>query len=702
MRDIRLLRRTILTETFPKLESKAPVAAPLHLSIIIIIVSFAVYFNALFNAFVFDDIFQILENQWIRDIRNIPAIFSQSVWGFNSKASVLHYYRPMMHLVYTFNYYLFGLKPWGFHLVNIVMHAGVSVLVFVTASRLLRGSHFSSVNPYLSPPFIAALLFATHPVHTEVVTWAAAVPELSFTFFSLLSLYLYIRSDKGSINSYVLSLVSYAFALFSKETALTLPIILAAYDFGLQEGPGRSFKEYLRRYIPYLTVTALYLIMRSYGLRDVAPVTKVVELSVYGYVINSLSFFAHYLVKLIFPVHLNAYHMFHPITSVLEPEGLLALSIAVIFMILVTMALKMNRPVFFSLVLVAVPLIPTFYIIGNSEVGISERYLYFPSFGFVLLLVIAADKIRINKPEMTVGLGMVLASVIGLYSVGTVSRNTIWKDEYTFFADTVKKSPDSAILHEALSGVLFNRGETDESIRESLQALTLNPSYAPAYIDLGAAYNKKGRLDKSAECFLIALQLKPLSWEAYHGLGVTYLNSGRVDEAIEQFEISLRLNPGFFDARKNICIAYMQRGLADKAIEHCRNAVEMDPTDADAHSLLGTAYKTKGLIDDAIEQYEAVVMLMPTWVIHNNLGILYDSKNMPEKAIEHYQAALKLQPDNAKAYHNLGIAYAKMGLMDQALINLDNAVKLDPQEQGFRKNLQKVLEMKNSAHKETR
>jgi tetratricopeptide (TPR) repeat protein len=692
----------MLTERLLKFASKTPAATPLRLSVIIIIVTFAVYFNALFNAFVFDDIFQVLENQWIRDIRNIPAIFSQSVWGFNSKASVLHYYRPLMHLIYTFNYYLFGLKPWGFHLVNIVLHAGVSVLVFVIALQLLRESHFSHVNTYLSPPFIAALLFATHPIHTEVVTWVAAVPELSFTFFSLLSLYLYIRSEKGSRSSYIVSLVSYAFALFSKETALTLPIILVAYDFTLREGSPRSLKEHFRRYIPYLTVTGLYLMVRSYGLRDVAPVKKVFELSVYEYVLNVFSFFSHYAAKLIFPIHLNAYHIFHPITSILETEGLLALCIAVIFTVLLAIALKKNKPVFFSLILVAVPLIPTFYIIGNSEVGISERYLYLPSFGFVLLLAIIADKIRVNKPEMTVGLGLLFAVLIGLYSFGTVSRNIIWKDEYTFFTDTVKKSPDSAILHEALSSVLFNRGDTDESIRESLQALKLNPSYAAAHIDLGAAYNKKGWLDKSVEHFLLALQLKPLSWEAYHGLGVTYLNLGRVDEAIEQLETALRLNPGFADARKNICIAYMQKGLFDKAIEHCRIEVEINPTDAQAHYLLGAAYKAKGLIDDAIEQYEAVVRLVPTSAVHNNLGILYDSKNMPDKAIEHYQTSIKLQPDYAKAYHNLGIAYAKMGLMDQAVMSLENAVKLDPHEQGFRKNLQKVLEMKNAAPKGTR
>ncbi|HEY9245981.1 MAG TPA: tetratricopeptide repeat protein, partial [Candidatus Methanoperedens sp.] len=547
------------------LVSRMPAATPSRHIFIIISVSIAIYFNALFNAFVFDDIFQVLENQWIRDIGNIPAIFSQSVWGFNDKASVLHYYRPLMHLIYMFNYHLFGLNPWGFHLVNILFHAGGSVLVYITAMRFLKEAHPSTFNTYLSLPFITAILFATHPIHTEVVAWVAAVPEIAFTFFFLLSFYLYMRSEDGSRSNYILSLVSYAFALLSKETALTLPIILVAYDFVLKVRPLRSVKEHFKTYIPYLIVTALYFVARSYGLRDVSPVKKVFDLSLYEYVINVFSFFMHYIAKLILPIHLNAYHIFHPITTILALEGLLALIISVAFIIIVVMALKKNKSVFFSLALVAVPLIPTFYIIGNSEVGISERYLYLPSFGFVLLLALLADMIRVKKPAMNMGLGLCLAVLICFYSMGTINRNAVWKDEYTYFTDTVKKSPDSAILHEALSSVLYNKGDVGGAIEESLQALKLNPNYAAAHIDLGAAYNKKGWLDNSAEHFLMALQLKPLSWEAYRGLGVTYLNLGRVDDAIEQLETSLRLNPAITDAHKNICIAYMRKGLLEKA-----------------------------------------------------------------------------------------------------------------------------------------
>src|SRR5208337_4056208 len=138
--------------------------------IILVLVSFAVYFNALSGEFVYDDKYQIVDNPWIRKISNIPTIFTKGVWSFQSETIISDFYRPLMHTVYMLNYYLFGLNPWGFHLVNILFHCGVSVLVFLVIRRLMREQKALISPAYLSPPFIAAMLFATHPIHTEAVT----------------------------------------------------------------------------------------------------------------------------------------------------------------------------------------------------------------------------------------------------------------------------------------------------------------------------------------------------------------------------------------------------------------------------------------------------------------------------------------------------------------------------------------------------
>ena len=102
-----------------------------------------------------------------------------------------------MHIVYMLNYHVFGLSPWGFHLVNVLFHSGVTVLVFLIIRRFLPEQGGTTPPAYLSPPFIAAMLFASHPIHTEAVTWIAGLPDVAFTFFYLLSFYFYILLRGG-------------------------------------------------------------------------------------------------------------------------------------------------------------------------------------------------------------------------------------------------------------------------------------------------------------------------------------------------------------------------------------------------------------------------------------------------------------------------------------------------------------------------
>jgi hypothetical protein len=171
---------------------------------VIVLISAGVYANTLVNDFVYDDRSQVLENRFILDFRYLPDIFTKSAWSFQSAPVVSNYYRPMMNVIYMPSYYIFGLTSWGFHLGNILFHAGNSILVLLLARRLfadkparLQAEKLTSeqvcrpdavlplTSTFLAPPFLAALLFAVHPIHTEAVAWVAAVPELSFTLFYL-------------------------------------------------------------------------------------------------------------------------------------------------------------------------------------------------------------------------------------------------------------------------------------------------------------------------------------------------------------------------------------------------------------------------------------------------------------------------------------------------------------------------------------
>jgi len=501
---------------------------PFLLIIIILLTSFAVYFNALFNEFVYDDNLQILENGWIKNIRFIPEIFSKNAWGYREDLS--NYYRPLMNIIFMFNYHIFGLKPWGFHLMNILFHACVSVLVFIIASILLRKSHPSALTPSPLFPFIAAMLFATHPIHTEAVTWISGIPELSFTFFYLLSLYFYIRAGEGLKSGYLYSVLSFSLAILCKETALTLLIILFLYDITFGSTNDR-FRNYLKRYTSYYIVAGIYLIVRFLVLGGFAPIKRHAQLSFYQYAINVFPLFAKYLEKLLLPINLNAFHVFHPISSIFETKGMLSFGVTASFFILTFIALKKNKVAFFCLSLMTIPLLPVLYIPAVGDNTFAERYLYLPSVGFVILLALFLVSIK-SKLRRGASILVVVFLLLGVYATVTVSRNRDWKDDYTLFTDTVKKSPDAAIPRNILGHILSEKGWLDEGMQQYRIALALNPNLVEAHNNLGNAYYKKGLLDYAIREYQIALFLNPNDRDALYNLSVVY----NIREAIHSQE----------------------------------------------------------------------------------------------------------------------------------------------------------------------
>ena len=562
-------------------------------TVIILIASFAVYFNALFNDFVYDDKVQVLENHWIKDIKFIPEIFSENVWSFKKESVISNYYRPLMHLIYMFNYYIFGLKPWGFHLVNILFHAGVSVLVFIIGLRLLSEAQHQASASHMIPSFIAALLFATHPIHTEAVTWVAGLTDLSFTFFYLLAFYLYIRSGTDFKGAYLFSVALFFLASLCKEPALTLPIVLVAYDYTFRKH-GARISNYIMRYVPYLIVAGVYFILRSLALGGFAPQKRHAELSTYQYFINIFPLFMQYLEKLFLPINLNAFYVLHPIYSLTEIKGILSFIIAAAFVVLIFITLKKNKLIFLGLLLIVIPLLPVLYIPVLGENTFTERYLYLPSVGFVFLAASILTWAKANRPpKETIGLILMFAVLIGMYSLGTVSRNTIWRDNDVLYADMLRKSPDAALPHYCVGEQLLMKGLVDEAIEQFQVTLKIDPYFLPAYENLGVAFVYKGRLDEAIEQYQIALKLYPDSADLHNGIAVAFLDKGWIDKALEQFQIALKLNPDLADAHNNLGLIYQMSGSIDKAIYEFQAAIRSNPSDSTYHSNLAKAYELK-------------------------------------------------------------------------------------------------------------
>ena len=538
--------------------------------LLIIAVSLAVYANTLGNIFVYDDDFLVMRNTWIRDVAFLPKIFLSNSWG--SVGGPNSYYRPMIHVIFMLTYYVFGLTPWGFHLLNILLHAGSSVLVFLIASILFRER--KAPSKYLSIPLMAAVLFAVHPIHTEAVAWVSGIPDLSYSFFCLLSLYLYIRSENRFNTGYYLSVLAFSIGTLCKEPALLLPALLLAYDMLLnKKKPG--FKLILKRYALFVFAASAYMGIRFYVLGgSMAPKQH----GEYGYYGNIFVIFVTYLKKLIVPTNLKLIYLFTPVHSLLEARALTSVLLTALVVVLFYVAYKKDRLAFFCLLTIFIPLLPCLYtpaITGSSVVG--ERYLYLPSAGFAMLVSLMMARFADSRRGRIAAASVFLA-LVALYSAGTVLRNGDWKDDYRLWTAEMKYSPGSDVAHDNLCLA------------------------AGAHINLGVEYEKRGRDDLAIDEYITATKCNPMSddaYVAYKDMGNAYGRMGKVDESIRAYEESLKVKTSGAEmhnnseVHNNLGVEYAQKGDMKNAIEHFQAAVRLDPTDQAAEVNLENALKNK-------------------------------------------------------------------------------------------------------------
>jgi len=603
--------------------------------IIIAIISSAAYSITLLNGFVMDDYFTVLKNNWIRKANNIPEIFTSNYWAYSGGHT--SFYRPLIHIIFMTGYVLFGLNPQGFHLINLLFHAAVSILVFLISAKLFREIYPPVKDEILFYSFIASLLFALHPIHTEAVAWVSGITDVSYSFFYLLSFYLYIQWREKEMSGkiiYFCSVMSFFLSTLCKEPALTLPVVLVLYDSLFVKAKVWKYDSF-RRYIPFLITAGIYLSMRIYALQGIAPVKKKLEFSAYYYLYNLPVFISSYIGKLLFPINLNVWHVFNPVNSFIDIRFLLSLAIISLICVIVIRSSK-NKISFFGFIFFIIPLFPTLYapaLAQRVENVFTERYLYLPSLGFILVITGCILWLRENRPQRTNFVLLIVSIILVIYFQGTVRRAFVWKDSYTLWTDAAHKSPKSSNPHNALGDYFNEKGIIDKAIEEYKTAIKLEPEWANSYINLGISYNKKGLTDCAVEQFLIALKLNPEFPEPYNNLGIIYARRGKEKIAIDYFKKAIELNPYFEEAYRNLSIVYSADNNMEEAIKYLEIAIKLNPDNADSH---------------------------------NNLGVLYAESGFIEDAIGHFRTAIKLQPEDPFGYYNLSKAYEIKGLKVEA------------------------------------
>ncbi len=562
---------------------------------IVAVFSLALYAGAMKNGFVYDDLYLVLENPWIRDPRRIPDIFTQSIWSFKSSAPQ-NFYRPVLHLVYMADFHLFGLEPWGYHLTKLAFHAGSSALVLLIASSLIdnswadeagggagmeAGMEINRGRAYI--PLAAALLFAAHPIHTDAVL--NGITEVTFAFFYLLSFYLYIKGGKGAKRA---SVVFFFLAALSKETALTLPLMLLAYDYSYKKDLNlnkEGIYRLIKRYLPYLAAALVYLAMRLYALGALVPSKGHAGLGIYGNVINALTLFSEYLGKLLLPVNLNAAYVFDPVKGLFETRGIAAVAATALFGAVLYLLRNRRGAPWLSLLWVLIPLLPALYLPALGLHAFAERYLYLPSVGFVILLSVLILKPRYGSRALALAATALLV-ITCFYSAVTAWRVPVWHDELSLWTDTAEKTPDSFVVLNYLGLALYNHGRVVEAVAEYKKAIRLKPDYPDAHNNLGVAYHTSGRTFDAIDEYRLALGAKPDYVITLNNLGAAYYKVGMVDEAVSQYRLAIRIDPLHAGPHNNLGAALEKLGLLDEAGESYARALRLRPDFPEARSNL--------------------------------------------------------------------------------------------------------------------
>ena len=566
------------------------------------------YANSLVNGFVYDDGSQILENQYIRSFRYLRQIFTTPVFSYIGIPS--RYYRPMMTFGYLLCYKVFGFSPTGFHAVNVALHAAIVCLLFFVSRRIFGDRMLA---------FAAAAAFALHPIHTEAVDWIAAVTDLELTFFYLLTFWFFLMHNGSDRRRFVLTcvamLVSFGLALLSKEQAVTLPLVATVYEHFYREDRAETgWARKFSRYGPLWIMAAAYIPLRMFSLGGFVVVSNYGNLTPYQVLLSACALPAQYLWKLVWPVSLSGYYVFHKSASPLEPPVIAGVLCAVLLLAGFVWLWKRIRLVSFGLVWMLATLAP---VLNPKWLGLNvftERYLYLPSVGFCWIVGWGLRTLwaaSTGRPALRRALVTGLSVLALLCAFRIVTRNRDWHDDVTFYTRTLDTSPAANLIRVNLGTIYRNRGLMNDADREFREALLQEPN--------------------CAEC------LNNIAWNL--------MAQSRYTEARELLTKAIRLSPRAVWARLNLGIVYLQLGMTEGAGQEFRAAAAVAPKDIRVWSTLGSFYQQQGELAQAEAAYQRVLSVNP---YHGEtrvaLGRLFEAEHRPAEAIREYQTALENEP----------------------------------------------------------
>ena len=629
------------------------------------------YLNILFNGFVYDDDNQVLKNPYIRNFHYLKEIFTTNVWSFAGESAVTNYYRPMMTLGYLVCHRLFGMRAYGFHLFSLLLHVLVVCLVFVLAERL-TGDRVAA--------FLAGVLFALHPAHTESVAWIAAVTDLEITFFYLLTFGLFLAAARPlkpqtvesqpaqapgwGCSKPLLAAMGGAFllALLSKEQAMTLPALATVYEhFYRPDHSETSTQQKLARYGLLWLLAAAYVLFRIHFLGAVAPREQFPDLTPAQIVLSAIALVGQYIGKLLWPLQLCAFYVFHASSSLFDLRvlaGLLVLlGLAALFLVCWRSPQPGTRLASFGILWFLATLAP---VLDANMVAVNvftERYLYLPSVGVAWLAGWAVWELwGRTESHRTARRALLFAGIVlaGLFGVRIVIRNRDWNNDIVLFTRTLKFSPDADVILDNLALAYRHQGDVPQAESAWRQVLARSPNDPPALNNLGLLALQRHQYGEAIDFFQRVMTLDPNVMNPHLNLGMTYAEMGQTAQAERQFRAAVTLAPLRFQPHNHLGQILVKEGRWDEAEGQFRACIRLEPNSQayDFLGLINIRRRNWGAAEDAFRA--ALGLDSSDSNAHFGLGYIYRATGRPAEALNQYQAGLVKDPGNPEALAAVG------------------------------------------------
>jgi protein O-mannosyl-transferase len=595
-------------------------AKPLAL---VVALSALAYANTLRNGFTLDDIPIVVENPTIRSLGNVSTIFGSSYWSRGGVGMVgdSTLYRPLTLLTYATDFAFWELEAGAYHAVNVALHAVTSAIIFLVGVEL-----FASVGV----AFAAAAVFGVHPIHTEAVTSIVGRSEVLATL-CFVSAFLLLRRPSAALAARrgLVSLgraaaggVLYLLGLLSKESAVTLPLLLVADDWLRRDQAGVDRRTAHRataiRYGALAVAGLAYFIARRQAVSGGAQMWPgFVGASSGERILTASRVMLEYIGLFLFPKTLLADYWKPEVpiaTSVLDPLVLFSILVWIGVAALAALLIRRGRQhsaLVLSIAWFFITLLPVSNVLFPIGVGKAERLLYLPSVGLCLVVGWGYGRLaaRFQSPWIS---RAAIAVVLAALTARTVARNRDWRDNTTLAMATLAVSPSSPLMNDLAAGEFFRRGDPKRAVALLQEAVRQAPDMALIRSHLGAAYHSQGLVDEAIVEYREAIRTNPTDASAYNNLGVAYRDKGREADALVEFNRAIAINPNYADPHINIGSIHLERARLTEAEAAFAAAVRAEPLSANAHNALGVALGRLGQMDRSAAQYREALRLDPS------------------------------------------------------------------------------------------